>query len=100
MNLRFLVFFILFTCIQVGVMGQNFTFEAIKSYAFPTELVRSKQGDKIAWSIDEKGVRNVYVAEAPSFVARKLTNFKEDDGQEITSISISCPISKKTMDKK
>ncbi len=89
MNLRFLIFFILFTCIQVGVMGQNFTFEAIKSYPFPTELVRSKQGDKIAWSIDEKGVRNVYVAEAPSFVSRKLTNFKEDDGQEITSISIS-----------
>lgn len=75
--------------IQLTVLGQKFTFEAVKSYAFPTELVRSMKGDKIAWAMDEKGVRNVYVAEAPSYVARKLTNFNEDDGQEITSISIS-----------
>ncbi len=89
MNLRYLFILILFTFIQSESLAQNFTFEAIKSYAFPTELVRSKNGDKIAWALDEKGVRNVYVAESPNFEARKLTNFKEDDGQEITSISIS-----------
>jgi dipeptidyl aminopeptidase/acylaminoacyl peptidase len=69
--------------------GQKFTFEAVKSYAFPTELIRSSQGDKIAWALDEKGIRNIYVAEAPNFTARKLTAFKEDDGQELSSISIS-----------
>lgn len=89
MKLRCLFVALLFTCLQVGAFAQNFTFESIKSYAFPTELVRSKKGDKIAWALDEKGVRNVYVAEAPAYVARKITNFKEDDGQEISSISIS-----------
>jgi Tol biopolymer transport system component len=89
MNLRYLLILILFAFIQAESFAQNFTFEAVKSYAFPTELVRSKNGDKIAWALDEKGVRNVYVAESPNFEARKLTNFKEDDGQELTSISIS-----------
>lgn len=68
---------------------QNFTFEAIKSYPFPTELIRSNKGNKIAWALEEKGVRNIYVAEGPSFEPRKLTSFTDDDGQEITSISIS-----------
>lgn len=89
MNIRCLIAVLLFTFVNTGIFAQNFTLEAIKSYAFPTELVRSKKGDKIAWALDEKGVRNVYVAEAPNYIARKLTNFKDDDGQELTSISIS-----------
>ena len=39
--------------------------------------------------MDEEGRRNVYVAEGPAFTPRKLTDFSEDDGQEITSLSIS-----------
>ena len=69
--------------------SQNFTLESIKSAPFPTELVSAKVGDKIAWAMDEKGVRNIYVAAGPSFTPRKLTSFTEDDGQEITSISIT-----------
>ena len=69
--------------------AQNFTFEAIKSHPFPTELIRSNKGNKIAWAMDEKGIRNIYVAEGPIFEPRKLTSFSEDDGQELTSISIS-----------
>ncbi len=87
--MRKFYFLLVILSVQFTVFGQKFTFEAVKSYAFPTELVRSIQGDKIAWAMDEKGVRNIYVAEAPSFVARKLTNFSEDDGQELSSISIS-----------
>ena len=69
--------------------AQNFSLEAIKSFPFPTELYRSNKGNRIAWAFNEKGVRNVYVAEGPVFQPRKLTDFTKDDGQEITSISIS-----------
>jgi len=85
---KFIYSFIL-VLVQFVTYSQKFNFEAIKSYAFPTELVRSSNGKQIAWAMDEKGIRNIYVAESPNFVARKLTSFKEDDGQEITSISIS-----------
>ncbi len=87
--MRKFVYFLVLIAIQFTSLAQKFTLEAVKSYAFPTELVRSSKGDKLAWAMDEKGVRNVYVAEAPNFEARKLTNYKEDDGQELTSISIS-----------
>ena len=44
-----------------------------KKYPFPTELVGSPNGNKIAFALDEQGKRNVYVAEGPEFRARKLT---------------------------
>lgn len=83
------VYSLVLIAIQFASFAQKFTLDAVKSYAFPTELVCSSKGDKLAWAMDEKGVRNVYVAEAPNFEARKITNYKEDDGQELTSISIS-----------
>ncbi len=87
--MRKFVYSLVLLLLQFASYAQKFTLEAVKSYAFPTQLVRSSKGNQIAWAMDEKGIRNVYVAEAPNFVARKLTNYKEDDGQEITSISIS-----------
>jgi dipeptidyl aminopeptidase/acylaminoacyl peptidase len=69
--------------------SQTFTLEALKSYPFPTELSASAQGSRIAWALEEGGKRNVYVAEGPDFKPRRLTNFLQDDGQEITSVSIS-----------
>ncbi|MFT4031147.1 MAG: prolyl oligopeptidase family serine peptidase [Siphonobacter sp.] len=69
--------------------AQTFSLEAIKGYPFPTELTASASGSKIAWACAEQGKRNVYVAEGPSFAFRKLTNYTQDDGQEISSLAIS-----------
>ena len=67
----------------------SFTLEQIKSYPFPNELTASATGSKIAWAFNEQGKRNVWVAEGPEFKARRLTNYEIDDGQELTSLSIS-----------
>ncbi|MBC3788242.1 S9 family peptidase [Spirosoma utsteinense] len=76
-------------CASLSVQAQSFSLESIKSYPFPTGLTSSAQGAKLAWAFDEQGKRNVYVAEGPDFTPRKLTNYTEDDGQELTSLSIS-----------
>jgi dipeptidyl aminopeptidase/acylaminoacyl peptidase len=60
-----------------------------KMYPFPTQLVAAGKGSKLAWALDEQGKRNVYVAEGPGYTPRKLTHFSKDDGQELTSLSIS-----------
>ena len=60
-----------------------------KNYAFPTELSASAQGNRIAWALEENGMRNVYVAEGPDYTIRKLTSFTKNDGQEITSLQFS-----------
>ncbi len=69
--------------------AQTLTLESIKSYPFPSELSAAATGSRIAWAVDEQGKRNVYVAEGPEFKARRVTNFMKDDGQEITSLSLS-----------
>jgi len=67
----------------------SFTLEQIKSYPFPNELTASATGARIAWAFNERGARNVWVAEGPNFKARRLTNYEMDDGQELTSLSVS-----------
>ncbi len=89
--MRYMIkFFVLSFFIGTTILqAQTLTLQSIKSYPYPTELTASAQGSKIAWAFDEEGKRNVYVAEGPAYTPRKLTNYNNDDAQEITSLSIS-----------
>ena len=69
--------------------ADSFTLEQLKAYPFPNELTAAATGARIAWAFNERGSRNVWVAEGPDFKARRLTNYEVDDGQELTSLSIS-----------
>jgi dipeptidyl aminopeptidase/acylaminoacyl peptidase len=69
--------------------AESFTLEQLKSYPFPNELTASATGARIAWAFNERGSRNVWVAEGLDFKARRLTNYDVDDGQELTSLSVS-----------
>ena len=78
-------------CVAIApiINAQSFTMEQIKSYPFPNELTAAGTGSRIAWAFNERGLRNVWVAEGSDFKARRLTNYTTDDGQELTSVSIS-----------
>lgn len=64
--------------------ANGFTLEQVLSSPFPSDLIASKQGDKVAWVFDAQGKRNIWIAEAPAFKGRQLTRYSKDDGQEIT----------------
>lgn len=81
-----LIYLLLFSA---SVFAQSFTIESVLAYPFPTELTSSSSGTKIAWAANEQGKRNVYVADAPDYTPRKITTYDKDDGQEITSLTIS-----------
>src|ERR1051325_3734189 len=66
-----------------------FSLKAVKSYPFPNELCAAPTGSRIAWAFNESGLRNIYVAEGPDYKARKVTNYNVDDGQELSSVSLS-----------
>ncbi|TAN07495.1 MAG: S9 family peptidase [Rhodanobacteraceae bacterium] len=68
---------------------QGFTLQQVLAYPFPQDLVAARHGDRIAWVINQNGVRNVWVAEAPKFAPRQVTRFTQDDGQEITQLTFS-----------
>ena len=89
--MRFLI--LAFLMFSTALCAQNtdtlFTLKSIKSYPFPNELCAAPTGSRIAWAFNESGLRNIYVAEGPDFKARKLTSYTTDDGQELSSVSLS-----------
>jgi dipeptidyl aminopeptidase/acylaminoacyl peptidase len=66
-----------------------FTIADILGAPFPTELTAAARADRLAWAANDRGRRNVWVAEAPGFAARQLTPYGRDDGQELTDVSLS-----------
>jgi dipeptidyl-peptidase 4 len=56
---------------------------------YPYELVSAKKAERIAWISYERGRRNVYTAAAPAFTPIRLTRHLQDDGVDLTSLSIS-----------
>jgi dipeptidyl aminopeptidase/acylaminoacyl peptidase len=71
------------------LLAANFTLEQVMSSPFPSNLVAAAHSGRIAWVFSTKGVRNVWVADAPKFEARQLTHYDEDDGQAIPALSIT-----------
>jgi dipeptidyl aminopeptidase/acylaminoacyl peptidase len=75
--------------IQQNTAPHAFTVDQILGFPSPENLVASPVGSTIAWTFNERGVRNVYVADGPGFEPRRLTPYREDDGQELTQLSFS-----------
>src|SRR5262245_56934574 len=69
--------------------SRPFTVEQILSFPSPESLIASPVGSTIAWTFNERGVRNIYIASGPNFEARKVTSYTEDDGQELTQLDFS-----------
>jgi dipeptidyl aminopeptidase/acylaminoacyl peptidase len=69
--------------------ARSFSVEQILSFPSPENLTASPAGSTIAWSFNERGVRNIYVASGPGFNARRITSYKDDDGQELTHLGFS-----------
>ena len=84
---KFIFIAFLATILNVGVA--QVTIENLLNVPFPTSLVASKDGKQIAWVFNDQGVRNIYVADAPNFAATKVTSYTLDDGQEISSLTIT-----------
>jgi dipeptidyl aminopeptidase/acylaminoacyl peptidase len=68
---------------------QSFTLEQVMSAPFPINLTAAKSAPRVAWVLYEQGKRNIYVAEAPDFKARRLTAYLEEDGQELSDLQFS-----------
>ncbi|MBU6421692.1 MAG: S9 family peptidase [Gammaproteobacteria bacterium] len=69
--------------------AKPFTMEQVLGYPYPSDLVSSPNGDVIAWVLDQRGVRNIWVAFGPDFQPKLVTHYENDDGQELSNLSIS-----------
>jgi dipeptidyl aminopeptidase/acylaminoacyl peptidase len=69
--------------------NRGFTLEQVMSAPFPTGLTAAAKVNRIAWVFNSKGERNVWIADAPDFVARQITRYQGDDGQDIFSVRLT-----------
>src|ERR1700719_473697 len=82
--------FLVLLSMALGAQAQqSFTLEQVMSAPFPGDLTAAKSAPRVAWVLDEQGRRNIFVAEAPDFKARRLTTYLEEDGQELSSLQFS-----------
>jgi dipeptidyl aminopeptidase/acylaminoacyl peptidase len=68
---------------------KTFSLEQVLRAPFPENLTAAKSGNRLAWTFDQEGRRNIWVAEGPEYAARQLTNYAEDDGQELGDLVFS-----------
>jgi dipeptidyl aminopeptidase/acylaminoacyl peptidase len=89
--IRAALFFCLTTLIRANPAAHgstgSFTIDQVMSAPFASSLIPAPSGAKVAWLLNERGRRNVWVASAPDWKGRKVTNFEADDGQEIDDLA-------------
>jgi dipeptidyl aminopeptidase/acylaminoacyl peptidase len=69
--------------------AEAFTIEQLLGAPFPSGLIAARQAPRVAWIFDDKGERNIWVADAPGFTPRQVTHYKGDDGQQIASVRLT-----------
>src|SRR5580704_2692456 len=65
---------------------QSFTLEQVTSEPFPDNLVAAPTGGKVAWLLNARGARNLWISGPPDYRGRQITTYAEDDGQEINQV--------------
>src|SRR5881398_2130899 len=75
--------------LPVVCFGEGFTIEQVLSVPFPYGLTSASHAPRVAWVFDNRGERNIWVADAPDFVPRQLTHYKGDEGQQIASVRLT-----------
>jgi dipeptidyl aminopeptidase/acylaminoacyl peptidase len=72
--------------ILLPLLAQGATISQYLSAPFASEMHAAPGGGKVVWLLDERGARNLWVAAAPDYKGRRLTAYKEDDGQDVGMI--------------
>jgi len=59
------------------------------SFSFASGLVASTSGDRVAWVENDRGARNLWVAEGPAWSDHAVTAYPDDDGQVLSSLTFT-----------
>jgi len=80
---------IIFYLLALGSLFGADSIEAYLNAPFASEILAAPGGGRVAWILDEHGARNLWVAAAPDYKGRRLTSYKDDDGQDLGDIAWS-----------
>jgi len=72
--------------LALATADAQFNIEQIMGAPFASELTAAPKARRVAWLINQRGVRNIWVAEGPEFKGRRLTGYAADDGQDLSDL--------------
>ena len=75
--------------LPICCFAEGFTIEQVLSAPFPYGLTSASHASRVAWVFDNKGERNVWIADAPDFMPRQVTHYKGDDGQALATVRLT-----------
>ena len=86
-----LLIFTLFFIVRMprAASAQTVTLDKLLSAPFPSEISAAPTAARVAWIQTERGLSNLFVADAPEYRARQLTKYTKDDGQHLSAITWS-----------
>lgn len=90
-RIRFCVAVVVFALLGTPEVSaqDSFTLQQVLSAPFVSNLIAAKSSNRIAWTVNQEGRRNIYAAEGPKFEARQLTSYSADDGAELSELRFS-----------
>jgi dipeptidyl aminopeptidase/acylaminoacyl peptidase len=89
MRNRLLIALTVAISLPLGAQTSKNTIAQYIGTAEPLEVTSAQKADRIAWIAYDRGMRNVFTAAAPDLKPVRLTNFMEDDGTDLTAVSLS-----------
>ncbi|RKY84265.1 peptidase S9 family protein [candidate division KSB1 bacterium] len=69
--------------------GQSLYIKDILSVPFPSSLIAAPTGNRVAWVFNDRGKRNIWVADGPEYYPRQITHYDKDDGIEVGQLTFS-----------
>jgi dipeptidyl aminopeptidase/acylaminoacyl peptidase len=76
-------------CAAHAATRSAFTMAQVLHYPYADELAAAERSDVIAWVRNVDGARNIWLARGPAFTPMQITQYSEDDGQELTQLTFS-----------
>jgi dipeptidyl aminopeptidase/acylaminoacyl peptidase len=73
----------------VPASASAFTLENVMSAPFCDGLVAAERTPRIAWTVNLRGERNIWAAEAPAWRPHAVTHYRGDTGMALAALAIS-----------
>ncbi len=71
------------------LQAQPFSLEDVLSAPYVETAVFAPEAPRVAWVVNQEGVRNIWMADAPDFRPAKVTHYTEDDGQVLDNLTFT-----------
>ncbi len=83
----FRVFLMLCCACHALPAAASYSIDDVLSTPFASSLVAAPKGGRIAWVLNVRGRRNIWMAQPPAWNAEQVTQFNEDDGLDISQLT-------------